>query len=343
MNDDFYVTLPSQSNKAEFPQNKANYFKIRLPQPLRLHGSGWKVGLSSISIPDAKVGIYNLLKEEEFLFTMQWIMQVPTQHGGFNRRQGTPICTRDAIQGLDSIVDGVSFMKAVINFFEQRRILNNNGPTLGGQYVTRDGKRLYVKFRWEGQDLIMDNTEVYTALVKSPLFSIHQTLALKMGWLWKRNDGTIVLGPNLRQEFMNDHIPDLKKTVHDLQDISGSPVFWKVQNEHFTMSTTCNWRFLNLNNAFQNVVGEHSRSLFVYSDVGGTNVVGNQVTDLLREINFQRQAKGINYFEPLHIQYIPVRKEVVDIIETQVAETSGELSNFGEGNTILTLHFKREL
>ena len=59
-------------------------------------------------------------------------------------------------------------------------------------------------------------------------------------------------------------------------------------------------------------------------------------------INFQREGKGIKHFEPLHIQYIPVREEIVDIIETQVAETTGELSNFGEGNTILTLHFKRE-
>ncbi|KAJ7371654.1 hypothetical protein OS493_023672 [Desmophyllum pertusum] len=35
---------------------------------------------------------------------------------------------------------------------------------------------------------------------------------------------------------------------------------------------------------------EKSRSLFVYSDVGGSNV-GNQVTDLLREINFHREGK----------------------------------------------------
>ena len=83
------------------------------------------------------------------------------------------------------------------------------------------------------------------------------------------------------------------------------------------------------------------RSLFVYSDVGGSGVVGNQVTDVLRKVNYNREGKESQYFEPLHIQYIDVRKEVLDIIETQVAETTGELAQFGVGNTIVTLHFKK--
>jgi len=43
-----------------------------------------------------------------------------------------------------------------------------------------------------------------------------------------------------------------------------------------------------------------------------------------------------------HIQYVPVRNEVVEIVETQMAETNGDLVQFGEGHTLLTLHFKRE-
>ena len=90
----------------------------------------------------------------------------------------------------------------------------------------------------------------------------------------------------------------------------------------------CNWRFINLNTSFNNVTGKTRRSLFVYSDVGGSGVVGNQVTDLLRKVNYKRECQGYQYFEPLQIQYIQVRKEVLDIIEVQVAETTGELVNF---------------
>ena len=128
---------------------------------------------------------------------------------------------------------------------------------------------------------------------------------------------------------------------HKLGHGKDQPVFWMVDRGLLTLSVTCNWRFMNLNQAFETVAGTRSRSLPVYSDVGGSSVVGNQVTDLLREVHFCRKEEGVQYFEPLHIQYIPLRKQVLEIIETQVAETTGDLARFGEGNTIVTLHFKR--
>ena len=59
----FYVTLPSHANRHEFPNNQANSFKIRLPQPLQLTGGSWQVGLSAISLPDARVNLYELVKK----------------------------------------------------------------------------------------------------------------------------------------------------------------------------------------------------------------------------------------------------------------------------------------
>lgn len=58
------------------------------------------------------------------------------------------------------------------------------------------------------------------------------------------------------------------------------------------------------------------------------------MTELLREIKFQREGEGIKYFKQLHIK-------VVDIIIPQVDEATGDLCNFSEGNTILTLQFKK--
>ena len=162
-----------------------------------------------------------------------------------------------------------------------------------------------------------------------------------MGWLKERSPGNYDLGPNLRQEFFTDTVPNLETMTHDLKNNRDEPLFWLLEEDLFHLSVTCDWRFTNLNKAFQNVVGSTSRSLFVYSDVGGSAVVGNQVTDLLREVNYRRTGNGSHYFEPLHIQYIPLRKDLLDIIETQVSETTGELPEFGEGNTIVTLHFKR--
>ena len=54
-----------------------------------------------------------------------------------------------------------------------------------------------------------------------------------------------------------------------------------------------------------------------------------------------REGRGTLYFEPLHTQYLPLCNEVVEIIQTQVAETNGDLVKFGEGHTIVTLHLKK--
>ena len=48
---EFYVKVTSESGTVEFPDNKANHFKNRLPYPLQFRESGWKVGMTSISHP----------------------------------------------------------------------------------------------------------------------------------------------------------------------------------------------------------------------------------------------------------------------------------------------------
>lgn len=145
------------------------------------------------------------------------------------------------------------------------------------------------------------------------------------------------LGPNLRME-----LAVLRKPPPlDLGSITNYPDYFESRNGTLHLSCTVNWKFMNLNHAFQGVVGNMARSLLIYSSVGGSSVVGNQVTDLPRKIKFERTGKGINYFEPLHIQYLPVRNDTINIINTQVAETNGDFASFSEGNTIVTLHFKR--
>ena len=51
------------------------------------------------------------------------------------------------------------------------------------------------------------------------------------------------------------------------------------------------------------------------------------------------------HFEPLRIQYLPIRNQVIEMVELQIAETVGEgddLVQFGPGHSIVTLHFKKE-
>ena len=188
MNEEFYITLPSHSSHTEFPQNQSNHFKIRLPHPIRLQGSSWKVGLISISLPDVKVHLPKLVDGNEILFTMDWIMKYPSGAFKFGRAHYDPNDLRAVVE----YIDGVGFMKSMVTFFEQRRILNYGGPHLGSSYTASDGKRTYVKFRWDGDDLLTDNKATQVRSNYSPALKINKMLALKMGWLKKRSQGNLL-------------------------------------------------------------------------------------------------------------------------------------------------------
>ena len=83
------------------------------------------------------------------------------------------------------------------------------------------------------------------------------------------------------------------------------------------------------------------RTLFVYTDLTQTQIVGGTETDLLREVSFTNNEKGKYLFEPLHLQYLPVRKNVFDSVEVGISETDGSQINFKDGQTILTINFRR--
>ena len=155
-----------------------------------------------------------------------------------------------------------------------------------------------------------------------------------MGWLIQKENQDYTLGPNLHWEYIERDINkpwlrDIEKGIPNLQlkrdwaalpDERGVNAFWRVtQNKVLRLSMSLHWRFIHLNQAFHSVIGSLMRTLHVYSDIGGSSIVGRQVTDLLREVQYKQQGRGTVYFEPLHIQYPPLRNTFVDQIESQIA------------------------
>ena len=98
----FYVT--SHANRKEFANNQANSFKIRLPQPLRLSGGPWQVGLSAIFLPDAHVNLYELVKKDGYIMSTSWELTYPKpggKDGEMAARIGTAQTLINDIQDLD--------------------------------------------------------------------------------------------------------------------------------------------------------------------------------------------------------------------------------------------------
>ncbi|CAH3189520.1 unnamed protein product [Porites lobata] len=239
------------------------------------------------------------------------------------------------------VLDGVSLMKALINkaqFAEMKE-------------AQAKSKRLYDKFRvtyeWDGEDLRMLAKELGDIQSRSGTvyvqWHVHVSMATLMGWLVETKKDTYALGPNLRYELLHktqqtgNYYKDVKNTELNNHDL------WKVESDHLQLSQTLNWRFLNLNVAFRSVVGEPSRTFLVYSDLVDSNIVGGQLHALVREVEYRRQGQGVAYFEPLHIQWLPCRREYMDHVEVEIAESQGGLVKFGAGRTLVTFVFQRDV
>ena len=144
--------------------------------------------------------------------------------------------------------------------------------------------------------------------------------------------------------------PDIKSNFtvdgHE-QNVTHSDKYWIIPRwadgclQHYIrLSMEVSWRFINLD--FENVFGHRTRPLHVYLDVGGSSVLEDQITDFIRKVNYKRVGKGSYYFGPTHLQYKPLRKQLLDIIQVQIAEGTGHLVQFGNGVTTATFHFKNE-
>ena len=299
------------------------------------------VGMVSLSLPTILVIVEEGgVGDSHPLLYVRWHERVyDTDDQGndrwYHERRELTIYGRDMRKEMASST-GSHFFHQLVYRYEQTRA-KQTAPK--NKWTEDNGVKLVPTFEWTSEgDLLLNTTNVdYKRQVAH--VSWGKSLALKMGWIEKVSPGQYRLGPNLLQEFQGiSTIP----TPTDVRDASNKPIFWKVEGDYVKLSLSCPWRFVNLNETFRPSLEFPSvRPLHVYCDVGTSSMVGGRITDLLREIKYHPQ--NTTHFEPRHIQYVPVRNEVVEIVETQMAEINGDLVKFGEGHTLLTLHFKREV
>ena len=258
----------------EFPDNTTSSFKVCLPVPLELKGEGWKVGLASISTPDASLDlarVTNAVKDVVFETRCKVV-------GNVRDNNGVNVVTTvkmKEMRGDPSVVDGVSLMKALIRMSPKNEIKNGR---------TKD-KRLYdcfrVTYEWEGDlPTVAKKTPyidfVYSNLVSYVVWKVHINMALHMGWLVEAGKVKYWIGPNLRYESIymtsgnGNYINPVNDTEIDNHDL------WKEEGEQLRLSVTGNWVFTNFNVAFQEVLGEPSRTFLVYSDVVDNNIIGGE-------------------------------------------------------------------
>ena len=78
----------------------------------------------------------------------------------------------------------------------------------------------------------------------------------------------------------------------------------------------------------------------VYADAVQPNTVNRVKVPLLRSLPLNRQGQGRVTVEPLHREWIPLNGQTLELLEFQLATTSGPLTDLSPGQTIVTVGLK---
>ena len=353
---EFYVQVLSNSSTTEFPNNVPQSFKNRLPYPLQFKEEGWKVGLTGMTYPTPPVRSIQThfpFEKNDLICRFQWTMKSKDVRDNVVINYMTFALTgEDIIPDQSLITGGKALMKYIVNRYERklREEMTDKGDSLLNG--SPDFEKFYPVFRWEGEDLILDNS--LTFLKETGQQKRHRVLfgtKLAEGMKWIYHEQAVLqtfyeMNGNLRPEA--DTIPDdvHRDWAHFDSHRTWSEL-WGYTNEGLQLSAYSDWRFTYLDEDYREAFGVHVTAsvphrtpMYVYSNVGRSIVTGTQVTDLLREVPHDSSLMS---YEPAHTIYVPVRTDVMDIIEVELAENNGELVKFvGGGVTTITLHFKYE-
>ena len=220
---------------------------------------------------------------------------------------------------------------------------------------------------WQGESLVIEAIPkeelLNMAQINMVEFYINVDIALKFGLLRIKtgktgsNQSDYVLGPNLQYSLPTKTYDETTgpvgsryRTYYNWEGevyegvnytsraffiVTADNVKWVRLHQAFE------WRLNNLDASFEKIVGTRRRTVMVYSDLVESTVVGSGKYPLLREVQLLRTGDGESTAEPLHHQWIKLRGNQLEILEVEIASTSGPLAPLPPGKTLVTIGLKK--
>ena len=352
----------------EFPHNRNNHFKVRLPRPLTLPEGPWAMSLWSLSVPDESVEqtlgqgsdyavrFTNVLPR---LFYMQGGKYTTIKLSGWfndNFTLSEVMATRPKT--------GVEFWRRVQQVMDELRTKRMRKEFIS-EYVKDSAVRLQqaqayaATFRWEGDDWILQANKgaPYDQHIQGHPFAISLKIAQAFGFV-KQDPNTQAwsLGPNAVPSYpVYDQMPvrTVGFTVYRPQGPTlflphtGGKLEWfriKKKGSYFQFdqvefSNAVEWRFIHLNRSFARLTNQ-LETVMVYTDAVQSNAVNHRQVPLLRSLHLHRRGRGRVTVEPLHREWIPLNGQTLELMEFQLATPSGPLTDLSPGQTIVTVGLK---
>ncbi len=275
---ELYVKPLSNASTQEFPENTTHSFKNRLPYRIHLREPGWKVGLVNMALPPCRP---RLPTDDTFLFRFEWNILADPQN-----MYATEVGLIRAADISYPCKTGTELLTMVSNKYQW--MMRNQ--TVSDLRFTEKGTnhKLYSTFRRLDEGVFELNNEgvVLSTPAIFPKVAIGKHLALAMGWIrlgkLQNLQPGCVLGFNLRKEFLDDRVLEATDLIQAQNN--GDEIFYVIDHDVLKLSCFCNWRFTNMDEAFTAAFGVKHNTLYMYSNVGQSQVTGHHVTDLLREV-----------------------------------------------------------
>ena len=363
----------------EFPNNANNSFKVRLPERLSLPGAGWHTSLLSLTVPDqgqSNAVIATDPHTKVVKFSLTYLTRL-YMSGSYRRvkfkTKDYGVELEEIMSAKQSVTTGSEFWKRVMQevhnkvmqslLNEQEAALNFNGDE---RPLVSVKKNWMPMMTWKGDALVLhavpkgdvlksDKTTTTTTFIMdlgiAERFGFVQQLHGVVGHVLGPNlqftcptvtytDQTLPSGSSYRSEYnwSGEHFDGTQPT--DLTGDIMDQVF-EVNGKRLHFSRMVEWQFSNLNASFEKIVGTSKRTVMVYSDIVESTVVGSGKYPLLREVQLLRTGEGESTAEPLHHQWIKVRGQQLDILEVEIASTSGPLTILPPGKTLVTIGLKQ--
>ena len=337
------VTLISDPTN-EYPENKNNAFKVRLPAPLNLEGHQWYTSLWSVSLPDAGHSPTVLQSKSDtkilnYRYTLTKRSAVSSEWSVTFEAKDKSVTLKDVMSTSYPVLSGRQLWQNIITHMDQTmddvkstseawKKTHGNGATVSLKSSWKP------TFEWNNNTLVLkkvDRQDVYardSKLAIQPLSAvgIHVDFAEKFGLVFKDKKKNYQLGPNLNfvlptttytdeshprgrntnYQWLGEHFTGIKP-----RDLGGNAIF-KVKEvdgqSYLYLSRALDWHIHNLDALFNTHVGSVKQSVLIYCNAVESTVVGEQRHPLLRKVELERKGEGRATIEPYHREWIKVRQ-----------------------------------
>jgi len=312
-----YLTLVSDVTK-DYASNVVNQFKVK--PNLRLHGEGWKVSIASAMLP--KMSSFKPLQSAdvnliELYSKTEKAGQSNVWKNGYFKSSDLRVWEK-----VGACREGVDFFNTVKHRLDEtiHASLDDGFKISAAHWLTFEWKKDGVQ-----PELVLNQSTT------DNLIYMYKPFVETLQWMNAKTNQAESMGPNLVHSY-----PNHTKGASSLDN--GKPT--KILGNWVHFSTLSDWRFINLNQSFEEALNLHPRPLEVSANVTANSVT---ITQSLGQVYYAPQGRERYAFSPIQETFYEVQDPHWEEVEISLKEMNGNLVEFQpDSQCIIQLHFTQK-